>query len=197
MILQPSTPPDLPSDLHLACFASRLLHLSLEERAKAAPPELFSLFTDILTLIPSPPLVDAICLAIDTTLRQPASWKIPEQINWAYVQQVCTPHLAKALCTLVGMGRDFASSSVFAVLRYCVDSVEFKALSALDPAGLVGLCDADEVGVMRRKAQELHILPRLIEYQKHPFPKPEFPLSEESLSALILLYCSRGFEATS
>jgi hypothetical protein len=63
-----------------------------------------------------------ICLTIVTALRQPATWEIPEQINWAYTQQVCTLQLAKALCTLIGMGRDFASSSMFAALRYCVES---------------------------------------------------------------------------
>jgi hypothetical protein len=189
MITPPSSPPTLPDTILLAWFTSRLVSLSLEERAKAAPPELFRLITDILTLIPPPPLVDAICLAIDTTLRQPAErYYSPEQINSAYAQQVCTPQLAKALCTLVGMGSDFASSSVLAALRYCMESAEFKALSAQDPAGLVELCAVEEVGVARQAAQELHVLPRLIEYHEHPFTKPDFPLSEECLSALILFY---------
>jgi hypothetical protein len=148
---------------------------------------LFARFTDILTLIPPPPLADAICLAIDTTLRQPAALLRPEQINWAYVQQVCTPHLAKALCALVRMGGDFASSSVFAALRYCVDSAEFRALTAQDVAGLAELCAVDDVGVVRRAVQELHVLPRLIEYHQHTFPKTDFPLSEECLSAAVLL----------
>jgi hypothetical protein len=186
MITPPSFPPDLPDLILLACFASRLLAISLEERAKAAPPETFSVFTDILTLIPPPPLVDSICLAIDTTLRQPAADSTPEQINCAYAQRVCTRQPAKALCTLVGMGREFASSGVFAALRYYVESVEFKALSAQDPAGLVELCDADEVGVVRRAAQKLLEQQLVANYSVTPFPKPDFPLTEGSLSALAL-----------
>jgi hypothetical protein len=86
------------------------------------------------------------------------------------------------------MGQDYASSSMFAALRYCVDSAEFAALSGQDPAGLVELCAVDDVGVVRRAAQELHILSRLIEYRGHSFPKPGFPLSREYLSAHFLFH---------
>jgi hypothetical protein len=186
LLTKPSTPPNLPDTTLLTYFASYLLSVSLNKRAKAAPPKMFSIFTDILTLMPDPPLVDGICLTIDTALRQAAAWPIPEQINWGYAKQVCTPQLAKVVCTLVGMGRDFASSSVFAALRYCLESAEFKALSAQDPAGLVELCAEDDVGVVRRAAQDFLVSRVFAEYNQQRFPKPNFPLSRESLSDLVL-----------
>jgi hypothetical protein len=93
-------------------------------KRKPVSKELLQLIDKSLVSHTDDCLFSLICLTIDTALRQPATWPVPEQINSAYVQQVCTPRLAKALCTIVGMGRDFASSGVFAALRYCVDSAD-------------------------------------------------------------------------
>jgi hypothetical protein len=120
--------------------------------------------------------VDAICTTIDMTFRQPAEKNetgnvvVPEQVNTAYATQVCTPALAKALCDLLLLGPDYARNPLFAALRYFVDSVEFKALSALSSMKFVRLCECDASGVVRLAA-----------YFSLPFPKPEFPLGEESL----------------
>jgi hypothetical protein len=160
--------------------------LDVDFKSKHVSKELLQLFVKFLSSRNDEYMFSFICRTMDLALRQPATWLDPEQIKWADVQQACTPYLAKALCTIVGMGRAFARSTVFAALRYCVDSAEFKALSAQDPAGLVELCAVDEDGIVRRAAQALHILPQLIEYRGKPFPKPDFPLSEECLSALVL-----------
>jgi hypothetical protein len=71
MISRRSTPADLPDDINIYCFVSRLHSLYLTARPATAPPDVFRLFTSIHSLIPPPPLIDAICTAIDTVLRQP------------------------------------------------------------------------------------------------------------------------------
>jgi hypothetical protein len=89
--------------------------------------------------------------------------------------------MAKALCDLVSIGRDYASNALFAALRYFVDSAEFKILSAIDSAKLVRLCFADETGIVRDAVQELCGQRVLTDYSALPFPKPDFPLTKESL----------------
>jgi hypothetical protein len=154
-----------------------------------ATPVVFRLFSDILTLIPRPPLVDAICTTIDTALRQPAETNsrdrilVPECINTAYAAQVCTPELASALCDLVVLGADYASSSLFCALRYCVDSTEFKSLTAHDSLQLMRLSEPDTTGTIRLALQRMHSQPLLAGYLALPFPKPDFPLTEECLSS--------------
>jgi hypothetical protein len=71
LISRSSTPQDIPDELRLSCFASRLLSLPLDERPTIATTALFTLFGDILALIPPPSLVDAICTTIDAAFRQP------------------------------------------------------------------------------------------------------------------------------
>jgi hypothetical protein len=147
----------------------------------------FHHFTSILALIPPPSLVDAICTTIDTVLRQSAetNWRgtvvVPEQINTEYAEQVCTRALAKALCDLVMLGADYASPAVFGALRYFVGSPEFAAVSALDSSRLVRLSEADDTGVVRRAAQDMHAQQLLAAYTMLPFPKPDFPLVKECL----------------
>jgi hypothetical protein len=95
----------------------------LSSRPIYAPTDLFRTFTDILALNPSPPIIDAICLAIDAVLRQSAQTTkydcvvLPEQINTEYAERVCTPALVKALCHFVALGPDYAPPSLFEVLR--------------------------------------------------------------------------------
>jgi hypothetical protein len=81
------------------------------------------LFTEILTSIPPPPLVDAICLVIASALHQNKQIDkihyvvVREQINEPHAAEVCTPFLAKALCNLVALGQDYTSSAVFSSLK--------------------------------------------------------------------------------
>jgi hypothetical protein len=189
-IALPSIPPNLPDEIHLACFASRLFQLPVEARASFATPAAFRLFAEILALIPPPPLVDAICTAIDVALRRPAG--IPpwmqgfagDRVNTAYAAQVCTPSLAKALCDLVALGTEYTSPALFLALRYCMGSPEFKALSAHDPLRLFRLSITDEIGAVRRVAQELNLQHLLTPYSALSFPKPDFPLTEECMFSL-------------
>jgi hypothetical protein len=86
--------------MRLYCFASLLRSVPLADRPSLAPSDAFRLFTDILSLVPPPPLVDAVCLTIDAALRQPPEtdeyWGviIRERINTWYAGRVCTPALA-------------------------------------------------------------------------------------------------------
>jgi hypothetical protein len=143
------------------------------------------LFSDILGVIPPPPLVDAICRTLDTAVRRPGESDVrerivvAEEINTAYVTAICTPALAKALCDLLALGGDYASPALFHVLRYVVDSEHFKALSSRNALELVHLCQADEDGRVRRAAQELRAQSLLSAYTALSFPKPDFPLDEE------------------
>jgi hypothetical protein len=59
------------------------------------------------------------------------------------------------------------SSAVFAALRYFVDSAEFPELSARQPKHLFHLFVADDIGVVRYAAQQLHA------------PAVEWPMSIE------------------
>jgi hypothetical protein len=178
LITGPSTPPDLSDEMCVYCFASRLRGLALVDRPTLATPEVFRLFNEILSVTPPPRLVDAICLAIDSALR------MATEINTTYAAAICTPGLAKALSDLAVLGPEYASSALFAAMRYVVDSDEFKALSAQDSLRLVRLCLADNTGIVRRTAQQLHE-PRIPDaYSTLAFPKPDFPLSETSLWSL-------------
>jgi hypothetical protein len=190
LITRSSAPSALPDEILLACFSSRLLSLPLEARPTVATPDVFRLFTDILTLIPPPPLVDAICLAIDATLRRPPQtdrWDreviAPEEINAAYAKRVCTRSLAKALCGIVALGPDYASSAVFAALRYFIESTEFNALCVLNSQMLVRLSETDHTGVVHRAAQDQLIKLLLSTYSALSFPKPEFSLSAECMDS--------------
>jgi hypothetical protein len=188
LITRPSTPPDLPTDMRLSCFASRLHSLPPADRPSLAPPDVFRLFTNILSLVPPPPLVDAICSTMDAVLRQPPETNkyggviVAEQVNTDYAGRVCTQALAKALCDLVALGPEYASSALFGALRYFVDTAEFKTLAGTDYAKLIDLSDSDDTGLIRTAA-----------YAALPFPKPDFPLGQEcvplgsSLSFLFLL----------
>jgi hypothetical protein len=182
MLIRHSAPPDLPDEIRICCFASRLLSLPLTHRPSLATPEAFRLFTDILTKIPPPPLVDAICLSIDASLRQPnrydsrANIYHHEQINADYAAQVCTPVLAKALCDLVALGPDYASPAVFSALRLCMHSTELQVLIARDSEKLLPLSMADESGQIRCVAHEFLAQRLLRSYAVLPFPKPDFPL---------------------
>jgi hypothetical protein len=113
---------------------------------------------------------------------------VPEQINTAYVAEVCTPSLANALCDLVALGPDYAGSAVFKALRFFDETVEYQALVKRDPSKLIHLCEADEAGVVRSAAQSIHAQQLLVAYSALPFPKPEFPLDENcvSFSSLVL-----------
>jgi hypothetical protein len=178
VITRPSTPADLTDEVCVYCFASRLRGLGLVDRPTLATPEVFRLFSEILAVTPPAPLVDAICLAIDSALR------IADEINRAYAAAVCTTGLAKALCDLMVLGPEYASSALFAAMRYVVDSEEFRALSAHDSLRVVRLCHNDNTGILRRTAQTL-LEPRVPDdYSTHPFPKPDFPLRETSLWSL-------------
>jgi hypothetical protein len=174
-------------EVTLSCLASHLLSLPLEDRPSSAPPTLFRLFTDLFSHTPPPPLVDAICLTIDASLRQPAETDesgmvvVAEQINPSYAEEVCTPALAKSLCDVVVLGPEYASRAVFAALRYFIHSAEFKDFSALDSVMLLRLCGADDCGVVRSATQDLHVKSLLSTYSTLPFPKPVFPLAEECL----------------
>jgi hypothetical protein len=190
LVANSTTPPDVPTEVQLYCFASQLRSLQLETRPTLATPDVFRLVTDILALVPAPALVDAICTTVDAALRQQERLNstggiiVPEQVNTAYVARVCTPALAKALCALVALGRDYASRAVFAALRYFVNSTEFKSLSTLASAMLVHLSVADESGVVRRVAQELRTQHLFADYSTLPFPKPDLPLTRDSLLSL-------------
>jgi hypothetical protein len=196
MIAQTTTPSDLSDEVCLACFGSRLLNLPLEKRETLATPEHFRLFGDILALTPPPPLVDAVCTAIDTALRQQARrnasgaiiWS--ERINTPYAKQVCTPALLKALCSLVAMGEEYASGDVFAVLRFFVDSEEFKRLDAATAEQLVLFGDAEESGEVRRAAQPVHVERVMEAYAAVPFPKPDVEIPEYGVPSFRALHPS-------
>jgi hypothetical protein len=187
VITTAATPRDLPDDVLLAWFSSKLSSIRLELRSAVAPPALFRLFTEILATIPPPVLVDAICLAMESTLYQQPyqvsgpSAGVPGEMLASYVKEVCTPALGKALCDLTALGAEYASPDLLRMLRYFVDSDEFKTLSSRDSSKLVRLCHADEAGDVRRAAQELHAQHLLDDYSALPFPKPAFPLGEECL----------------
>jgi hypothetical protein len=180
LISLPSTPPGLANDVLLSLFASRVLSLPLEERPTLATPELFSLFCAILTQIPPSLLIDAICTTIDVALRHDGiCFPYFEQINTSYASQVCTPQLAKALCDIIVLGREYASSPVFAALRFVIDSPEFRSIAVQNLGDLIDICDADASGSVHRAARELHDQRLLIAYSALPFPKPDFPLGEK------------------
>jgi hypothetical protein len=186
-IIHPSDPPGTSDEVRIYCFASRLSSLPLGHRRSVAPPDLFRFFSEILGLIPRPPLIDAICTTIDAALREPAQPRIdpekgvPEQLDREYAALVCGSTLARALCDIVVLGVDYASYAVFGALRYCIDSPEFQAIVAADPLRLIRLAAADEDGHVRRAAQELHGERALSRYSALPFPKPDFPLAAESM----------------
>jgi hypothetical protein len=190
MVSPPSTPANLPDDIRIYCFVSRLHSLPLSARPASARPALFRLFTDILSLIPPPPLVDAICTAIDAALHQDTQFDKKghpvrlRQTNAKYATEVGTSALTKALCDLVALGAEYASAAVFGALRYCVSSAEFNTLYELDSTKLLRLCDADESGVVRRAAHELHVRHNLPQPGHLPFPKPNLPLDEECLHSV-------------
>jgi hypothetical protein len=189
-ITRESTPPDLSDEMRLYYFASLLRSRSLNERPRLATADTFRLFAEILLLTPPAALVDAICATIDAALRQPAGTTRygkglgPEQINTTYAAQVCSPAMANALCNLVARGPDFASRAVFGALRYCIESAEFKSLSTRDSLWPINQWEADETRVIRRAAQRLRTQHLLPVYSALPFPKPDFPFTEDSLSAL-------------
>jgi hypothetical protein len=169
-------------------------------RPSIATPEVFRLFGDILTILPPPPLVDGICLAIDCALRQPEVHskfehpQIPELLNSEYAAVVCTSSLAKALCDLLVLGTEYASSALFAALRYVVGGEEVRALFQADSAQLLRLSYADGLGIVRYAAQAVYGQQLLAQYSTLPFPKPDFPLSEQCMlpipSPYRHLFCS-------
>jgi hypothetical protein len=59
--------------------------------------------------------------------------------------------------------------------------VEFQRLVTLNPLRLIHLSATDEDGIIRGAAQELHGQRLLTDYSGLAFPKPDFPLTEESL----------------
>jgi hypothetical protein len=175
-----STSQDVPDDVLLFCFASHLVVLHLETRLTLATPDIFRLFAAILVLLPPPHLVDAICLTIDTALRDPpqqenwARFITPDKVNTSFDQEICSGALAKSLCDLVALGTTYASSTLFGALRYFVDTRAFKTLVATDYAKLIRLCDSDDTGLIRIAA-----------YTALPFPKPDFPLVKECLLSVL------------
>jgi hypothetical protein len=176
LITPPSAAQDLSDEILLACFSSRLLSVPLEHRPAIATHTLFRIFADLLTMTPPAPIVDGICCAIAAAVCQPAETNeggrviTPERINTAYVTRVCPPALVRVLCDLVLKGKDYASRELFAALRLFVSSEDFKNLASINPSRLLQLSHADASGIVQSAA-----------YSLHPFPKPDFPLSETCL----------------
>jgi hypothetical protein len=178
---------ELPDHMLVSWFASKLRSLPLCARCTLAGPDLFRLFIDILAQIPPPPLVDAICLAMDVTLRH--SEKIytdrglivAENVNSEHLKQVCTKELGIVVCNLLRLGIDYASPDLFKILRYFVETPEFDAVCTPDVTNVIHLCDADPAGVVRFAAQKLHAARLMNDYAALSFPKPPFPLAEECL----------------
>jgi hypothetical protein len=179
LIARPSTPPGLPDDINLAYFTSQLIRLPLEERPKLATPNVFSAFCGILTLVPPPPIVDAVCLALDSALRDPGGGFVyTKSINTAYAAQVCNQALAKALCNIVSLGPTYASVAVFDALRYFKETSEFKTLVEHMRNKFIELCEPNTSGVIRHAAQCLLAARAMAAYSALRFPKPDFPLKQ-------------------
>jgi hypothetical protein len=148
---------------------------------------MFRLFADILSLIPPPPLVDAICVVLDAALRQAGRFNewgvtsVAEQVNTSYAERVCTHTLAKALCDLVALGGNYASRDVFAAMRHCLGSPEFRTLVEVDPVKLQRLCVSDSSGIVVHTVQQMQRRRLLAGYSTSPFPKPDFPLTRACL----------------